>query len=191
MTRPAGLLLFAGIVVYTVFSLIKARKQAAQAEDFGLDELTGKKPASTWINLGYIVVGLVLLVSGSHLLVQGAVKLALGLGVSQAVVGLTIVAFGTSLPDLATSVVAAMKKEADLAVGNVVGSNIFNILAILGVASLVRPVRALGVGWTDLGVMLFVALLALPLMRTGYRLSRLEGVLLLLVYGGYLTWLIV
>jgi cation:H+ antiporter len=123
--------------------------------------------------------------------VDGAVIIATSFGVSEAVVGLTIVAVGTSLPELATSLVAAGKGEGDIAVGNVVGSNMFNILGILGTASVVRPLTETGMTRLDLGVMVGLALVLLPLMRTGFRLSRAEGGFLLAVYVVYVGRLLV
>ena len=109
---------------------------------------------------------------------------------SQLAIGLTIVALGTSLPELATSLVAALKRQADVAVGNIVGSNLFNLLGILGVAALVQPINAPELAWLDLGVMLLVSVALLPIVRSGGRISRLEGAALLAVYLGYTAWLI-
>ncbi|MDA7865227.1 hypothetical protein N9062_02340 [Akkermansiaceae bacterium] len=102
--------------------------------------------------------------------------------------GLTVVAAGTSLPELATSVVAALRRQTDIAIGNIVGSNIFNLLGIAGIASLARPVSALGINWLDLGTMLFTSALLIPLMRTGYKILRWEGGVMLVCFCTYL-WL--
>ncbi len=110
------------------------------------------------------------------------------LGISEAVIGLTVVAVGTSLPELATSVVAAARGEDDIAVGNIVGSNVFNILAILGAASLVSPLETTGIGVVDLASMTFASLVLLPLAWSGHRLSRIEGALLLAGYCAYVVW---
>jgi cation:H+ antiporter len=130
-----------------------------------------------------------LLVLGARLLVSGAVDVARALGVSEAVIGLTIVAVGTSLPELATSLVAALKDEGDIALGNVVGSNLFNILGILGIAALVTPLQPAGMSPVDLGVMFACALVLLPMMLTGRRISRGEGGLLLASYALYVLYL--
>jgi cation:H+ antiporter len=137
--------------------------------------------------------GLVLLVAGSRFFVNGAVALATLLGVSQAVIGLTIIAAGTSLPELATSVLAGIRGERDIAVGNVVGSNIFNILGILGLCGLLAP-EAVRVDVTmlrfDIPVMVAVAVITLPILFTGYRITRLEGMLFLGYYAAYTIFLI-
>ena len=133
-----------------------------------------------------IVLGLVFLVLGSKALIAGSLRLARSYGISEAVIGLTIISAGTSLPELATSVVAAIRRQADISIGNIVGSNIFNILAILGVSSLVRPYSSPGLTNVDLAMMLGMATISLPLMWTGFILSRKEGLLYLTLYGLYL-----
>jgi len=133
--------------------------------------------------------GLGLLAAGAHLLVAGSITLARLFGVSEAVIGLTIVAAGTSLPELATSLVAALKKEPDISVGNIIGSNIFNTLAVLGGAGAVRPLTASGITWADLGVFGLASCLAFPFFKSGFRLSRLEGGLLLALYAAYVAFL--
>ena len=136
-----------------------------------------------------ILGGLCGLVLGSRLFVDGAVEMAERFHVSEAIIGLTIVAAGTSLPELATSVMAAVRKQEDLAIGNILGSNIFNILAILGVTGSISPVHVRNISGADLGAMIVVTLFLLPLIRTGYRINRFEGAALLALYGGYLYYL--
>ena len=136
------------------------------------------------------VGGLVILIFASNLLVNNAVSIAQELGVSEAVIGLTIVAAGTSMPELATSVVSALKKNPDIAIGNIVGSNLFNILAIAGTSSVVSPIAAKNVNYVDLLVMLGLTLLLLPLVKSGQKISRAEGWALILVYLCYLAWLL-
>jgi cation:H+ antiporter len=131
-----------------------------------------------------------MLVFGARSLVDSAIVIAKAFGMSEAVVGLTIVAVGTSLPELATSLVAAIKKEADIAVGNVVGSNIFNILGILGVSATITPLESGGITPVDLAVMAGFALLLWPLSRTGHTLNRFEGLALLTGYIAYVAWLV-
>ena len=131
-----------------------------------------------------------MLVLGGRFFVEGAVGMARRYAMSEAVIGLTIVSLGTSLPELASSLVATLKKEDDIAVGNVVGSNIFNLLGIMGVAALVQPLDAEGISRLDLGVMLAVTLVVLPLMRTGFMIRRWEGALLLAGYGAYVYHLV-
>ena len=138
-----------------------------------------------------IVVGLVILTAGAEGLVRGGAALALRLGITPLAVGLTVVAFGTSSPELVVSVSTALDGRGDLAVGNVVGSNIFNVLGILGVSSLVRPLDPGGVDTVDFAVMLVLAVALLPLLGTGFRLDRWEGALLLTAYVGYTAYLLV
>ena len=132
------------------------------------------------------LAGLFVLILGSRLLVDHSIILARALGVSEAVIGLTIVAAGTSMPELATSVVAAFRKQPDIAVGNIVGSNIFNILAILGTTSLIKPFQVTGISMLDYSVMILFTILLIPMLYTGRMLHRIEGFTLLTLYGVYL-----
>jgi len=132
------------------------------------------------------MAGLGILLVGSRLFIDGATSLAKSLGVSDAVIGLTVVAAGTSLPELATSVVAALRGQSDIAIGNIVGSNIFNILCILGVTALVSPIDASDIGMRDGLVMLFLSILLLPFALTNQTLSRGEGAIFIALYAGYL-----
>jgi len=142
---------------------------------------------SAWKDAGLIVAGLAVLVLGSRLFVTGAVDLARLLKLSEAFIGLTIVAAGTSLPELASSLMAAWRKQPDIAIGNVVGSNIYNILAILGVSGVIAPpINGQGVSQTDTLVMIGISLVLLVIAWTGFKLRRWEGALLLAIYGGYL-----
>jgi cation:H+ antiporter len=144
-------------------------------------------------NVALIVGGLALLVLGARWLVQGAVAIAQRLGVSELVIGLTVVAGGTSLPELATSVLAGLRGERDIAVGNVVGSNLFNLLAVLGLSALVAPQGvpvSSAILWFDLPVMIAVAGACLPMFFTGYAISRWEGSVFLGFYGAYTAYLI-
>ena len=187
LNRLEGAVFFAGIIAYVVYSVYAARKSGEEVTEVEGDG----KPLSVAVSIGLVLLGLAMLVGGAKLLVGSAVWLAHLLGVTEAVIGLTIVAVGTSLPELATSVVAALKGERDIAIGNVVGSNIFNILAILGAAPLVKPLAATNISPTDLAMMLFCAVALYPIMKTGLVISRKEGVFLLLVYIGYTVWLII
>mgnify|MGYP001940163948 CR=1 FL=1 len=196
LSRLDGALLFAGVLTYTGFLIYSARKDKGGdddefAKEFGLDE--APKPYAWAINLGLIIAGLVLLVTGSNFLVEGAVTLARALGISELVIGLTVVAIGTSLPELATSILAAIKGERDIAVGNIVGSNIFNLLCVLGLASLVSP-AAISVSPNalafDFPVMIAVAVACLPIFFAGYRINRWEGLLFLAYYVAYTLYLI-
>jgi cation:H+ antiporter len=186
LSRTEGIILFLGIILYTVWAYRSCSRPAAS--DINSTEISFYESAHMKLSPSIICIigGLILLVLGSKALVAGAIRLARGAGVSEAVIGLTIVSAGTSLPELATSVVAAFRRQPDIAVGNIVGSNIFNILAILGVSSLLVPYSALGLTTADLAVMLAFAVVALPFMWTKFTLSRTEGFLLLVGYGIYL-----
>ena len=187
--RPEGALLVAGIIAYTAVNVLMARRETSRSVEKEFAEGTPHKSRNAGIDLLLLAGGLSLLLLGARLFVSGATDLARMWGLSEAVIGLTIVAAGTSLPELATSVLAAIRKEDDIAIGNIVGSNVFNILGILGASALVNPLEAGGVTAVDFGFMLGVSLLLLPLMRSGMRLSRWEGGLFLALYAGYLWWL--
>ena len=189
LARPEAALLFAGIIAYTAINIILARREKSREIASEFAEGTPHASGRLAVDLLYVLGGLALLVLGARLFVAAAVELARMWGVSEAVIGLTIVAAGTSLPELATSILAAARKQDDIAIGNIVGSNVFNLLAILGAAGLVRPLEASGIGAMDLGMMVLTALVLLPMMRTRMMLGRWEGALLLALYGGYLWWL--
>jgi len=184
--RPEGFLLVAGIVTYTWMNVLHGSRRAGEsAENHGGASMSSV--SRHWgIDVALIVGGLGVLVLGAHLLVDHSVALARALGVSEAVIGLTIVAAGTSIPELATSLVAAVRKEPDIAIGNVIGSNIFNILAVLGLASVVSPLHAPGVSPRDYAAVIVFSVLLIPLLYTGRFLHRLEGGALLALYGVYL-----
>ncbi len=186
--RVEGAVFTAGVIGYTAMGLGLSRREPPTVHaEFA--EAAPPPSGSRVRDLAFLALGIGLLVWGARLLVTGAVVAARGMGISEAVIGLTVVAAGTSLPELATSLVAATRGEGDIAVGNVVGSNIFNILGILGVASLVRPLAGAGMSPVDLGVMTGLTLVMLPLMRTGHRISRAEGGFLFAVYVAYIAWL--
>jgi cation:H+ antiporter len=182
--RLNGVVLVTGAVAYTVMTVWGAWDEPRSTVEATFDEGVPSE-SSVGRDLLFGTGGLGLLVLGARLLVAGAVTIATAVGLSTTVIGLTVVAVGTSLPELATSVVAALRGQSDLAVGNVVGSNIFNILGILGLTACVHPVDASGLSWVDGGVMFGFALLTLPLFWTEYTFSRLEGGLLLCGYVVY------
>lgn len=184
-----GIILVGGLIIYLVVNVILARKEKNAEVDAEFKEGL-KSKFGIPLSMVFIIVGLGLLLFGANLFVQSAVVIAKIFNVSDAIIGLTIVAIGTSLPELITSVVAAYKKEADIAIGNVVGSNIFNILGILGITALVIPISSLGISYVDLGVMLFTAIILFPLSRTGFSISRFEGAFLLAGYAGYIYYLV-
>ena len=146
-----------------------------------------------WINLLFVLIGLLLLVLGSDWFVSAAISIAQTLGVSDAVIGLTIVAAGTSMPEVATSIIAALKGERDIAVGNVIGSNIFNIIGCLGITGVLAPSGILvppSVVHFDLWVMFAVSLACIPIFVSGRVIARWEGGLFVFYYVAYLTYLI-
>ena len=181
-----GLLFLGGLAVYTYFSFRLAGKSGEQEWPEG----SSPKRPSVGAALFLAAVGLGLLAGGAELLLASAVFFARLFRLSDAVIGLTVVAVGTSLPELATSLVAACKGERDIAVGNVVGSNVFNILGILGIAPLLGSLDVGAMSGVDLGMLMLCTVGLLPLMRSQWRLSRTEGALLLLLYGAYTAYLI-
>lgn len=183
--RIEGGFFLAGIIIYTLFSLYYSRKHGEEP-DLELEE----QPRHWAFNALEIIGGLVILIFASHLLVENAVSIAREVGLSEAVIGLTIIAAGTSMPELATTIVAASKGKTDIAVGNIVGSNLFNILAIAGTCSLVHPIVAKNVNYIDLLVMLAISLLLLPLVKSGQKITRTEGLVLVIVYAIYMLWLL-
>ena len=184
--RWAGILFFVGICAYMIYCVYKAKRGEVTE---GEEEI---KVTKSWIlDVVFVIIGLGLLVWGSDLLVNNAVSIAKALGWSEAVIGLTIVAAGTSMPELATSVVAAMKKRTDIAIGNVVGSNIFNLLAVLGLTATITPVETNQINWLDMGVMFGSSLILLPFMRTGFKIGRGDGVVLFIIYVAYTVYLLV
>lgn len=187
--RLEGAVLALGLLGYVAFQLLAARKESGAIQD-EFDEGVPPVTGSPLVDVLLVLGGLGLLVLGARWLVSGAVTLAESFGVPDAVIGLTVVAIGTSLPELATSVVAALRGEGDLAVGNVVGSNIFNLLGILGIAAVVHPLSSAGISLVDLGVMLGLTVLLLPLMRWGLRVNRWEGGALVAVYAAYMVYLV-
>jgi len=184
-----GVILITGLIIYLTFSVILARKEKTPEVEAEFKEGL-KSNLSISISSILVIVGFGLLILGANLFVQSAVAIAKRFDVSDAIIGLTIVAIGTSLPELITSIVASYKKEADIAIGNVVGSNIFNILGILGITALIIPISSAGISYVDLGVMLIAAIILLPLSRTGFSITRIEGAVLLAGYIGYVYYLI-
>lgn len=185
--RWAGALLVVGLAVFVVAAYVSGRREEAQARAYAAEaEELKDVPLSGRAATLASVTGLILLVIGARMLVTGAVDLAHSFGVPEAVIGLTLVAVGTSLPELAVSLIAAVRGHSDVAVGNVVGSNIFNILGIIGVAALVSPLSFGGrMASIDVWVMVAVAAASMVLLRTGWRLSRWEGIACLIAYGVY------
>lgn len=191
MGRFEGAVFVALLATY-LWRLFKGGERPAVEAEFAVeygDHGRGRADVRSWL---LVAGGLGLLAGGARLLVLGATAIARSWGVPELVIGLTVVALGTSLPELVTSVVAARKGEPDIALGNVVGSNVFNVLGILGISALVRPLPlpADG-GWRDIAVMLAFSVVLLPMLVSGLRLARFEGALLLAGYLGYMAWLFV
>lgn len=188
-----GVILLVGSVLYTAFLVIQSRKEVGEIDlDADLNHSHrhwhGWQPVAR--NLVILLVSLGVLIVGAKLLVFGATALAESMGVSQLIIGLTIVAVGTSLPELATSVVACYRGERDIAVGNIIGSNIFNILTVLGATAAISdiPVSAAAIQF-DIPVMFAVAIACLPIFYTGNRISRWEGLLFVSYYAAYSAYL--
>jgi cation:H+ antiporter len=195
--RLEGAVLTLALVIYITWTVVSATRGTAPVvageydEAFDSDQLAAK---SVWSDLGFVALGLVLLVVASQALVGAASDIATSLGVSDLVIGLTVVAIGTSLPEVATSLLAAIRGQRDLAVGNAIGSNLFNLLAVLGITALVAPNPlpvALSAVQVDIPVMIAVAVACLPIFANGHVLNRWEGIVFLGFYAGYLTWLVV
>lgn len=195
LSRVDSLILFVGGIVYTLSLVYQNSKQGAEQDEFAEEySFSGTSSPILWLkNIVFILGGLVLLILGSRWLVESAVTIARSFGVSELLIGLTIVALGTSLPELATSMVASFRGEQDIAVGNVLGSNIFNILAVLGIAGIVAPN---GIRVSDsiiqfnAPVAIAVAFACLPIFYSGKKIDRREGVLFLFYYLAYNAYLI-
>lgn len=182
--RIDGILLLLGFAVFMYYTLTQAK--AGKAEESAVEV----KQQNMWLSMLFVVLGLALLVFGSNLFVDAASRVAYSLGISEAVVGLTIVAGGTSLPELATSVVAARKGQSAIAIGNVIGSNVFNILLILGLTATISPMAIQGITLVDMLMMMGSVVLVWFFSRTRYTVERWEGALLVAGYLIYLGWLL-
>ncbi len=201
--RIEGALLVASLFAFIVFAYLNGKKPADSSEASELvraaqeldDELGASKPDQRiWVSIVFVLAGLAMLFFGSVLLVDGARALAEMVGVPTAVIGLSLVAFGTSVPELALSTIAALRKEPDIAVGNIIGSNIFNLLCVLGFTALFSPVQLPppeGFWTRDAPLMILITVACMPIMLVGRNVSRIEGVLLLGLYTGYLGVLFV
>ncbi len=194
ITRQDGLILLVGFLAfmfYTFRMAINSGQLKLREEELGVEPVKEPRDYShLWRNLAWIVVGLACLIGGSNLFVDSATYVAHRFGIRQSIVGLTIVAGGTSLPELATSVVAAYKGRSAIAIGNVIGSNVFNILFILGVTAVIHPLRIMGITIVDLMTMLISIGLMWLFAITKYYVSRREGWVLILTFVGYMAWLL-
>ena len=193
--RVDGIILFSGVIIYTIFVIYQGRKESKQnLKEFELEYGQPEKNKSQFIlDLFLIFTGLGLLVLGSNWLVKGAIDIARLLGLSELIISLTIVAAGTSLPEVATSAIASFRGERDIAVGNIIGSNIFNILCVLGLSATVSPsginVSPIALGF-DIPVMLAVAVVCLPIFFSGFLITRTEGFMLMAYYVIYVSYLV-
>jgi cation:H+ antiporter len=195
LTRGNGiilLLLFGVFLYYTISSIVLAPKKVQEADPF-VEELTEnlerKKPISKSVSFALTIIGLIGLVGGGRITVYAAVKIATALGIPEVLIGLTIISFGTTLPELITGILATRRGEGDIAIGNVVGSNIFNLLFIGGTVSIIHPIPVPSGGIADLLILGVLSVLVLPICIRGHRtVTRAEGAFLLCLYFSYLAW---
>lgn len=187
INRTEGIIFFGLLLAYTFFIIRKSRKETKSMREIEDElDLPDSTASNAWKDVVYLMIGCLGLYYGSEWFVGGAQDLARELGVSERVIGITVLALGTSLPELVTAIVAALKKETDLALGNLMGSNIFNILSILGVTSIITEIKVSAeIISHDMLPMLGITLLILPFMITGRNIGRIEGVILLLIYVVY------
>jgi len=192
ISRSDGIILLIGFLIFMIYTFQSAKKEGLMPTEEELEENSElpKDYSKLWRNLSFIVLGLACLIIGSNLFVDAASYVAYRYGVRQSVVGLTIVAGGTSLPELATSVVAAYKGRSAIAIGNVLGSNVFNILLVLGMTAVVHPMRIMGITIVDLMMMVVSVGILWLFAYTKYSVSRREGVLLILGFLAYMGWLL-
>ena len=192
ISRSDGVILLIGFLAFMIYTFRSAKKQGLMPTEEELDEMSemASDYSHLWRNLCFIILGLACLIVGSNLFVDAASYVAYRYGVRQSVVGLTIVAGGTSLPELATSVVAAYKGRSAIAIGNVLGSNVFNILLILGTTAVIHPLRIMGITIVDLMVMLVSIGILWLFAYTKYFVSRREGAILILGFAAYMGWLL-
>ena len=189
ISRMEGALLLLGIVFYVCGNIMTVKRTSPEEDKIEGMEIPEDPSKNLLRHIGLLVLGLIALAFGSSFLVSGAVDLARIWGLSEALIGLTIVSIGTGTPELATALMAAYRKTADIAIGNAVGSNLFNIMFVVGLAGLVAPMDATGIKSSDLYVMFGLTILLLPTVWTGMVLDRKEGFLFLAVYVAYLYYL--
>ena len=186
ISRMEGAFLLLCIVGYVAGNIMTVKRTPPEENKIEGVEVPEDHSKNLWRDISFLFIGLIALAFGSNFLVTGAVDLARIWGLSEALIGLTIVSIGTGTPEMATALMAAYRKRADLAIGNAVGSNLFNIMFVLGIAALVAPLDGKGISSIDLYVMLGVTILLLPTVWTGRILDRKEGFLFLAIYVGYL-----
>ena len=194
LSRMDGFMLLLVLLAYLVWVFRSGHPEEIKNSQGPRDSMATSEGAASLLNvkdIGHVALGSAFLVLGGYCIVKGAVEVASALGISEVIIGLTVVAIGTSLPELATSLVAAMRQEVDIAVGNIIGSNIFNLTAIFGTTAIVRPIMIPETVLSrELAGVVFMSLLLLPILRNGWQIKRWEGALLLTAYIGMGWWLI-
>jgi cation:H+ antiporter len=194
LSRRDGFMLLLVLLAYLVWVFRSGHSEEIKSSHGPGDSMATSEGAASLLNfkdIGQVAVGSAFLVLGGYCIVEGAVEVASALGISEVIIGLTVVAVGTSLPELATSLVAAMRQEVDIAVGNIIGSNIFNLTAIFGTTAIVRPIMIPETVLSrELAGVVLMSLLLLPILRNGWQIKRWEGALLLTAYIGMGWWLI-
>ena len=189
ISRMEGALLLLGIVFYVFGNIMTVKRTSPEEDKIEGMEIPEDRSKNFLRDIGFLILGLIALAFGSNFLVSGAVDLARIWGLSEALIGLTIVSIGTGTPELATALMAAYRKTADIAIGNAVGSNLFNIMFVVGLAGIVAPMDATGINSSDLYVMFGLTILLLPTVWTGMVLDRKEGFLFVAIYVAYLYYL--
>ena len=190
ISRMEGALLLLGIVFYVCGNIMTVKRTSPEEDKIEGMEIPEDPSKNLLRDIGFLILGLIALAFGSNFLVSGAIDLARIWGLSEALIGLTIVSIGTGTPELATALMAAYRKTADIAIGNAVGSNLFNIMFVVGLAGLVAPMDATGINSSDLYVMFGLTILLLPTVWTGMVLDRKEGFLFVAIYVAYLYYLL-
>ena len=190
ISRMEGALLLLCIVFYVSGNIMTVKRTSPAEDEIEGIEIPEDPRKNLLRDIGFLILGLIALAFGSNFLVSGAVDLARIWGLSEALIGLTIVSIGTGTPELATALMAAYRKTADIAIGNAVGSNLFNIMFVVGLAGLVAPMDATGINSSDLYVMFGLTILLLPTVWTGMVLDRKEGFLFMAIYVAYLYYLL-
>ncbi|MEO2123276.1 MAG: calcium/sodium antiporter [bacterium] len=194
LSRTDGFMLLLVLLAYLVWVFRSGHSEEIKSSHGPGDSMATSEGAASLLNfkdIGQVAVGSAFLVLGGYCIVEGAVEVASALGISEVIIGLTVVAVGTSLPELATSLVAAMRQEVDIAVGNIIGSNIFNLTAIFGTTAIVQPIMIPETVLSrELAGVVLMSLLLLPILRNGWQIKRWEGALLLTAYIGMGWWLI-
>ncbi len=184
-----GLLLFSGLLAYLGYHLYKTLRTSRTDKEIS-DDTADDVSHSGRRNVLLIIVGLLLLIAGGQLIVTSGVFIARKLGISELIIGLTLVSIGTSLPELATSIASARRKESEICLGNIIGSNIFNLMCVIGIVAMVTPLEVpKGLLTSELPVMLLFTLVLIPIMRTGFVVNRIEGAILLFGYGIFIKYL--